>query len=231
MWKTIDFPPPSSFSEWFCLPCVTGITPARKCCGSPVGTLGSLAVPSLPPSALFAISRSVAVLFINLADAATSWAWLMRILCWAPGVCCFPPAKIPRPASLSEPAETQAAAALSCPGRMRNDSSWLLSLNGTPQSLEKGEFSDSHLSEDPPSLHVKTEQLGAPNRPESSGKPTKTLLQGAYFHTVDRTLAFILLTFTILTQEVHQPTWFAILLRYKFELFVLCRWYGQAKLQ
>lgn len=60
-WKTIDFLPPSpiTFSEWFCLPGIPGITAERKCSGSPVGTPALPTLRSLPPSALdFKISGS-----------------------------------------------------------------------------------------------------------------------------------------------------------------------------
>lgn len=99
-------PLPHSFSEWSCLPCLTGISQERKCYSFPTGALGSLSSPP-PPSVLAAMSRLAATPSISLADAAASSAWLTRILCWAPPVCCIPPAKIPKPASLLEPTKAQ----------------------------------------------------------------------------------------------------------------------------
>lgn len=99
-WFSSPLPSSVCLTEWFCLTCLTGITPERKW----LGCL-ALSLPSTPPSALSAILRLAAVLFITLAHAmASSGLAPVCVPCRVPRVCRFAPAMIPTPASLPQPA-------------------------------------------------------------------------------------------------------------------------------
>ena len=84
----------------------------------------------------------------------STWQMLVHLLLCSrascaglPLVCRISPAKIPKPADVSEPAKAQLQLHWPCPRGTRNQSSWLTSLHGAPQSLKKGELSDRFPSQ------------------------------------------------------------------------------------
>ena len=143
----------------------------------------------------------------------STWQMLVHLLLGSrascagfPLVCRISPAKIPKPADVSEPAKAQLQLHCPVPGGPETRAAGSPASMVHPRAWRKENCqTDSHLSEESPAHHLKTQQFWAVNGPESSRNPTGALHGEAYFHTVDITLTFTHLTFTVLTQGVHHP--------------------------
>lgn len=163
--------------------------PERKCCGAPGGTSGSLSSPR-PPSFRTCSNFKISGTALHQLGRCSCLLWLGSRAARA---------GLPLPAASSllrspcqQPSQSQwrLRLQLHCPvPGGQQTSRWLASLHGAPGSLKKGEFSDRFTLERRTSYpHLKTEQLGALNSPQSSGNASEALHGGAYLYSVDRKL-------------------------------------------
>lgn len=128
--------------------------------------------------------------------------------CWAPHVCCFTPAKIPTPAPLPQPARLRHHPV---PEDRRLEQLAPRPPRWIPESWER------ILGE----IHISVRSLLPFIAEQSSSEVYMGLtpmgVHGSLLPHTATALSFTGLPCTILTQEVHHPMWFAILLLHEFE--------------
>ena len=118
----------------------------------------------------------------------STWQTLLRLLLGSrascsglPLVCRISPAKIPKPADLSEPAKAQRQLHCPVPGGPGTIAAGSPASTVHPRAWRKENCQiDFHLSEESPAHHLKTQQSWAVNGPECSGNTTGALHREAY---------------------------------------------------
>lgn len=195
------------FLWWVHLPILWEHTRVR-CCGFPLG-------PWLPPPPHVPELELAAASLSTAGTRIASSAWLIRASPCRPPCLPSPPAKIPKPVDLSEPARAQLQLhCLSLENQIDSlapqPSQWC-----TPEPEEENCQIDSHLREDLPTHHLSLQQSWAVNGPESSGNtivtpPRPTYLKPQPWH-------YTLYPSSLIQGHIQ----YEILSQQEFELFML----------
>lgn len=115
---------------------------------------------------------------------------------------------IPTPASHLAPAKAQAVAVSVLGGQKPLAAGWTTSMVYLGSIHQNRNISKRHICGELRSLYLKTDCSELYKGPEPRGNTAKLPLSGTQYHTVDRTLVFIDLTFDMLTPKVHyQSNW------------------------